>query len=107
MLVEDELYAGLTRPAMIMGVPFELFMGNFMAVMILFLATSLFSLLLAIPIHFALWTMAQFDARMGETVRFYLSLAGRNSRSKMTWGVRSHDPLVTDKERRDVVLDGA
>ena len=105
-VVSDELYGGLTRPPMLFGVPYELFMLNLTGTAVIFLASNeLFLLLAFAPIHGGLWLMAQYDPRMGELLRLHVELIGSSSRSAWTWGVRSYAPSPNDMDVRDVGID--
>lgn len=61
-LQTDPLFAGLTRPATVAGVPLTAFVIEALIVIVAFLAShNIFTFLLAIPLHGALYALSAKD----------------------------------------------
>jgi type IV secretory pathway VirB3-like protein len=66
---EDPLFAGVTRPAMAMGVTYSALLINGMTTVELFLLTkNLLWMLICIPIHGIFWLVCKNDARFFDRV---------------------------------------
>ena len=66
---EDPLFAGVTRPAMAMGVTYSALLINGMTTVELFLLTkNLLWMLICIPIHGIFWLVCKNDARFFDLV---------------------------------------
>ena len=76
----DPLIGGLTRPAMMLGIPYALFVSELALVIVIFvLAKNLLMLLLGIPVHALSYWLTVRD------VRFMDVIATRFSKCPPTW----------------------
>ena len=88
------LFLALTRPRLVMGAPYNYFVGNILVVSILFLLTnSLWFLLAVVPVHLfgmiaMLWDERIFDIM---EVRMMRIRAARQE-SVRFWGAKSYRP---------------
>ena len=83
---------GLTRPPMMLGIPFTLFVVEFCAVVLIFVNTkNLFLFLLLVPIHGVAYALTVRDNRFVDVIitRFSKCLLTRNHRF---WGGDSYKP---------------
>jgi len=86
----DPVFLGMTRPAMLLGVPYESAIFNFLLTTIAFVLTgNLLMFLMALPIHGVAYLLALKDPRI-----FGLLLARARSRkpcpNRTFWGAASY-----------------
>lgn len=94
----DTLFVGLTRPATVWGVPMTAFVGEFVAVALIFLAVGnpLYLLLMA-PTHAVLYLISANDPGVFSSISLWLKTLGR-CRTMEFWGARSFSPFPTYKK---------
>ena len=86
------LVLGLTRPRMMWGIPFGLFVTETILVVLIFLNTkNLMMFLLLIPMHAASYVLTIKDARLVDIVRVRLSKCP-GTRNRKFWGGNSYTP---------------
>ena len=86
------LVLGLTRPRMMWGIPFGLFVAETILVVLIFLNTkNLLMFLLLIPMHAASYVLTIKDARLVDIVRIRLSKCP-GTRNRGFWGGNSYTP---------------
>jgi type IV secretion system protein VirB3 len=88
----DPLVGGLTRPPMMLGIPYVLFVLEFCLVVLIFINTkNLFMFLLVIPIHGIAYLLTVRDARFVDII---LVRFGRcpYPRNRSFWGGDSYTP---------------
>jgi type IV secretion system protein VirB3 len=90
--VLDPLVGGLTRPPMMFGIPYVLFVLEFASVVLIFINTkNLFMLLLIIPIHTIAYGLTVRDARFVDVLQTRVSKCPR-TRNHRFWGGDSYSP---------------
>jgi type IV secretion system protein VirB3 len=83
---------GLTRPPLIYGVPFVVFVVNAMIVVCVFIATSnLLSFLLVFPIHLLLFALVSVDVRIFDIAQIKFGKCS-TTRNHAFWGANSYGP---------------
>lgn len=93
----DELFVGLTRPAMIAGIPYSAFVVNFMATALIFLAFgNPLYLLIGVPIHSILYLICSADPRFFDGAFSWLKTNAK-CRNIAFWGAASFSPSSTKK----------
>ena len=93
----DPLFVGLTRPAMVWGIPYTAFIVEVLATAITFLATGHpLYLLLAVPLHSVLYLVSAQDPGAFDELFMWLKTNGR-CRNARFWGAASFSPLETRK----------
>jgi type IV secretion system protein VirB3 len=93
----DELFVGLTRPAIMLGIPLTAFVIEFMATAMIFLAAgNPLYLLLAVPIHAVLYAISAHDPGAFDAIFMWIKTLGR-SRNSRFWGAASFAPLTHKK----------
>ena len=86
------LVLGLTRPRMMLGIPFELFVGEFVLILLVFLNTkNLLVFLLVFPIHAIAYVLTIRDARLVDIVRVRVGKCPP-TRNRTFWGGNSYTP---------------
>lgn len=86
------LVLGLTRPRMLWGVPWGLFVAEIVLVLMIFLNTkNLLMFLLIIPIHAASYVLTIKDVRLVYIIRVRLSKCA-GTRNGRFWGGDSYTP---------------
>lgn len=97
----DPLFAGLTRPATVAGVPLTAFVIEALIVIVAFLASkNIFTFLLAIPLHGALYALSAKDSGIFHEL---LLAAQTNApvQNRSVWeGAASFSPLKLRKGRK-------
>jgi len=90
--VLDPLVGGLTRPPMMFGIPYVLFVLEFASVVLIFINTkNLFMFLLIIPIHTISYGLTVRDARFVDVLQTRVSKCPR-TRNHGFWGGDSYSP---------------
>jgi type IV secretion system protein VirB3 len=88
----DPLVGGLTRPPMMFGIPYVLFVLEFASVVLIFINTkNLFMFLLIIPIHTIAYGLTVRDARFVDVLQTRVSKCPR-TRNHRFWGGDSYSP---------------
>lgn len=86
------LVLGLTRPRMMWGIPIELFVGELMIVVMVFLNTkNLAAFLLFLPFHATAYMMTVYDPHMMNVMRVRLSKCPL-TKNRHFWGGNSFQP---------------
>jgi type IV secretion system protein VirB3 len=88
----DPLVGGLTRPPMMLGIPYVLFVLEFCLVVLIFINTkNLLMFLLVIPLHGIAYLLTVRDARFVDII---LVRFGRCpfTRNRSFWGGDSYSP---------------
>ena len=88
----DSIVGGLTRPPMMLGIPFTLFVVEFCVVVLIFINTkNLLMFLLVIPVHGIAYALTVRDNRFVDVIvtRFTKCPITRNHRF---WGGDSYKP---------------
>jgi type IV secretion system protein VirB3 len=88
----DSIVGGLTRPPMMLGIPFTLFVVEFCVVVLIFINTkNLLMFLLVIPVHEIAYALMVRDNRFVDVIvtRFSKCPITRNHRF---WGGDSYKP---------------
>ena len=88
----DSIVGGLTRPPMMLGIPFTLFVVEFCVVVLIFINTkNLLMFLLVIPVHGIAYALTVRDNRFVDVIvtRFSKCPITRNHRF---WGGDSYKP---------------
>ncbi|WQO31206.1 type IV secretion system protein VirB3 (plasmid) [Microvirga lotononidis] len=88
----DPLVGGLTRPPMMLGIPYVLFVLEFCLVVLIFInSKNLLMFLLVIPVHAIAYILTVRDARFMDIV---LVRFGRCpfTRNRRFWGGDSYSP---------------
>ncbi len=88
----DPLVGGLTRPPMMFGIPYVLFVLEFASVVLVFINTkNLLMFLLIIPIHTIAYGLTVRDARFVDVIQTRASKCPR-TRNHRFWGGDSYLP---------------
>lgn len=96
-LIADELFVGITRPAMRWGVTYGALIANLIVTMETFLLTkNLLALLLGLPLHALCALMCLRDARCFELLVLWLRTGGVRIGRAGSWRVSTCSPLVVD-----------
>ena len=94
----DPLFVGLTRPATIIGVPYEAFVIELVVVSIIFLGVGdPFYMLLLVPLHSVLYLISSQNPNAFVAIMIWLMTKGRCKNSKFWGGATSFSPLATKK----------
>jgi type IV secretion system protein VirB3 len=97
----DVLFVGLTRPATVAGIPYTAFVAEVMIAALVFLALgNPFSLLLAVPVHAALFLISANDPGVFDALFMWVKTFGR-CRNARFWGAASFSPLPYRKWDRE------
>lgn len=92
------LFAGLTRPASIFGLPLNAFVFNMVFVAILFFATkNIFLIFIVLPSHFFLRFLTDKDVYIFDNLRLRALTKGRCINHKKYNGAVSFSPLSVRK----------
>lgn len=84
------LVLGLTRPRMLWGIPWGLFVAEIVLVLMIFLNTrNLFMFLLILPMHTASYVLTIRDVRLVDIIRVRLSKCA-GTRNATFWGGNSY-----------------
>lgn len=99
---EDPLFAGVTRPAMAMGVTYSALLINGMTTVELFLLTkNLLWILVCIPIHGIFWLVCKNDARFFDLLFLWGRTRGPGLLGNVRfWKANSYSPLRFDLPNR-------
>lgn len=90
--IVDSLVVGLTRPPMMLGVPYMAFVVNGLLTVCLFIATAaLTTFLVALPIHLLLFLGTSLDVRMLDILQVLASRCPRTM-NKEFWGANAYAP---------------
>ncbi|AAF85575.1 type IV secretion system protein VirB3 [Xylella fastidiosa] len=93
----DPLFVGLTRPASILGIPYEACVAEFMAMGLIFLSVNNpLYLALALPMHAVLYLISANDPKIFSSIHMWLKTNGR-CRNFLFWRASSFSPLATKK----------
>jgi type IV secretion system protein VirB3 len=96
-IIVDPLFAGLTRPATMWGIPLTAFVFEFMATVLIFLAVGKpLYLLLGVPIHGVLYLLSANDPGKFDAAWIWLITFGRCLNRKH-WEGASFSPLSKDR----------
>jgi type IV secretion system protein VirB3 len=96
----DPLFVGLTRPAMMWGIPYMAFVIEFLLTTLIFLAVgNPLYLTLAAPIHGVLFLISANDPGVFGSIFIWMKTIGR-CRNARFWGAASFSPLPTQKWRK-------
>lgn len=108
-LVVDNLFVGITRPAMRWGVTYAALIVTVFVSMELFLLTrNLLTLLIAVPLHGLSALLCMRDARCFELIGLWMRTRGLQLvRTYSTWGATSYGPLSLDLPHVDGRRRGA
>lgn len=91
----DPLFVGLTRPAMLFGVPYGACVAEGILAMCLFLATSNpFYLLVVLPSHAILYLVSAHDPGIFSSIEVWAKTVGR-CRNRRFWRAASFSPTAT------------
>lgn len=86
------LVLGLTRPRMLWGIPWGLFVAEIVLVLMVFLNTkNLLMFLLILPMHAASYVLTIKDVRLVDIIRVRLSKCA-GTRNRGFWGGNSYTP---------------
>lgn len=86
------LVLGLTRPRMLWGIPWGLFVAEIVLVLMIFLNTkNLAMFLLILPMHAASYVLSIKDVRLVDIIRVRLSKCA-GTRNHRFWGGNSYTP---------------
>jgi type IV secretion system protein VirB3 len=93
----DPLFVGLTRPTTMWGIPDTAFIIEFVVTVLIFLAVdNPLYLLLAIPIHAALYLMSANNPIIFSSIGIWMKTNGR-CRNLQFWNAVSFSPLPVKK----------
>lgn len=96
-LLSDELFVGITRPAMRWGVTYGALIANLIITMETFLLTkNLLSLLMGLPLHALCALLCLRDARFFELLALWLRTSGMRAGAAGSWRVSTYAPLIVD-----------
>jgi len=97
-ITEDPLFAGVTRPAMAMGVTYSALLINGLTTVELFLLTkNLLWMLVCIPIHGIFWLVCKNDARFFDLLFLWGRTRGPGLLGNVGfWKANSYSPLRFD-----------
>lgn len=96
-LHKDTLFVGLTRPTMVLGVPYLAFVVEVMGFCILFInASSFMHLLIILPVHMVLYLIGARDPGVFDSLYIWTKTYGR-CRNMRFWGAASFSPLPVRK----------
>jgi len=97
-ITEDPLFAGVTRPAMAMGVTYSALLINGLTTVELFLLTkNLVWMLVCIPIHGIFWLVCKNDARFFDLLFLWGRTRGPGLLGNVRfWKANSYSPLRFD-----------
>ena len=99
----DPLFAGVTRPAMAMGVTYAALLTNMLITVELFLLTkNLLWLLVCIPIHCVFWVVCKNDPRFFDLLFLWGRTRGPGLLGNLRfWKANTYSPLRFDLPRRN------
>ncbi len=100
---QDPLFAGVTRPAMAMGVTYAALLTNMLITVELFLLTkNLLWLLVCVPIHGIFWIVCKNDPRFFDLLFLWGRTRGPGLLGNLRfWKANSYSPLRIDLPRKD------
>lgn len=94
----DPLFVGLTRPATILGVPYEAFVVEFVLVSVIFLGVGdPFYMLLLAPLHAVLYLVSAQNPNAFGSIMIWSRTKGRCRNTHFWGGAASFSPLATKK----------
>ena len=101
-ITDDPLFAGVTRPAMAMGVTYSALLINGLTTVELFLLTkNLLWMLVCIPIHGIFWLVCKNDARFFDLLFLWGRTRGPGLLGNVRfWKANSYSPLRFDLPNR-------
>lgn len=96
-LVADVLFAGITRPAVALGVPYAALLVNALFTLELFLVTrNLLCVLVCLPLHGIAWLLCLAEPRFFELLAVWGVVRARAGRGdRRHWAARSYAPSAT------------
>jgi len=98
-LHKDTLFVGLTRPAMVLGVPYIGFVIEVIGASVFFInSPSLLSMLGVLPVHGVMYLIGAHDPGVFESIYMWTKTYGR-CRNMRFWGGASFSPLPMRKWR--------
>ena len=99
----DPLFAGVTRPAMAMGVTYAAFLTNMLITVELFLLTkNLLWLLICVPIHGIFWMVCKNDPRFFDLLFLWGRTRGPGLLGNLRfWKANTYSPLRFDFPQRN------
>ena len=94
-VIADTLFAGVTRPALALGVPYAALLLNGFVTLELFLVTrNLLALLICVPIHGVAWLLCLAEPRFFELLAVRAQIRARGgSGNRRRWGAVSYAAL--------------
>lgn len=96
-LHKDTLFVGLTRPTMVLGVPYLAFVAETVFFSVLFInAGSFLHLLIIVPVHGVLYLIGANDPGVFDSLLAWIKTYGR-CRNMRFWGAASFSPLPMRK----------
>lgn len=99
-LQTDPLFAGLTRPATVFGVPITAFVIEALIVIVAFLAShNIFTFLLALPLHGALYALSAKDAGIFHELLLAMQTNAPVQNRKIWGGGASFSPLPLRRKK--------
>lgn len=94
----DPLFVGLTRPATILGVPYEAFVVEFVIVTVIFLGVGdPFYMLLMAPTHGVLYLISSQNPGVFGSFFIWTKTIGRCKNKNFWGGAASFSPLTSTK----------
>ena len=99
----DPLFAGVTRPAMAMGVTYAALLTNMLVTVELFLLTkNLLWLLICVPIHGIFWIVCKNDPRFFDLLFLWGRTRGPGLLGNLRfWKANTYSPLRFDFPQRN------
>ena len=99
----DPLFAGVTRPAMAMGVTYAALLTNMLITVELFLLTkNLLWLLICVPIHGIFWMVCKNDPRFFDLLFLWGRTRGPGLLGNLRfWKANTYSPLRFDFPQRN------
>lgn len=89
----DPMFVGMTRPAMIKGVPYVAMLANGFISGLAFLAANKIQLVLVFfPIHAVFYLMCMHEPRIFELIALWIKTKGANV-MRVYWKASSYSPL--------------
>lgn len=108
-VIADTLFAGATRPALALGVPYAALLLNGFVTLETFLVTrNLLALLLCVPIHGLSWLVCLAEPRFFELLAVRVQVRARaGSGGRRRWGAASYAALGCGAEARRAEVPAA
>ena len=97
-LTVDPLFVGLTRPATVLGIPYEAFVVEIVLVTVIFLGVGdPFYMLLIVPLHMVLYLISSQNPNAFGSIRIWTMTKGRCKNTQFWGGAASYSPLCSKK----------